>query len=165
MRTTRLGALAIACSTLFLALSVARAEQPSGDPPPLQPGAEQPSAEQPAPSAPAPAPAARDALRQQCEAAIRDDAEWRTELKENLARRLFEAPQTKRDEELRDMVRYEAHKAETQRLARDKQHVIYAYGALWILTALFVLYMYTRQRTLNTEIARLRREIEEAAES
>ena len=65
----------------------------------------------------------------------------------------------------RDMVRGEAHKAETERMLRDKQHVVYAYGALWILTALFVLYMFVRQRSLDAEIARLRRELEQAAES
>jgi hypothetical protein len=208
MRTTRLGALVIACSALLLALSDAHAEPPlateeaqpkakpaadkqpataepavpatgqadsapgsmpgsaldpngapgpSGDPAPMPPNTGEPKPPGPA--------LGTDALRQRCEAAIRDDAEWRTELKENLARRLFEAPQSARDEELRDMVRREAHEAESKRLLRDKQHVVYAYGALWILTALFVLYMFVRQRSLDDEIARLRRELEQAVES
>ncbi len=104
-------------------------------------------------------------IQAQCEEAIVADPEWHTRLKGQLARRLLtEEPITKPDKvlraQLKDMLRPEIHTKDANRMLRNKRHVVYAYAALWIITAVFVLFMWRRQRGLTDEIARLRSEIE-----
>lgn len=104
-------------------------------------------------------------IQAQCEQAIVADPEWHTRLKGQLARRLLtEEPTTKPDKvlraQLKDMLRPEIHTKDANRMLRNKRHVVYAYAALWIITAVFVLFMWRRQRGLTDEIARLRSEIE-----
>ncbi len=46
---------------------------------------------------------------------------------------------------------------------KNEQHVIYAYAAMWIIAALFVIFLWRRQQALQAEIAILRRDLEAAA--
>jgi hypothetical protein len=55
-----------------------------------------------------------------------------------------------------------AHDAAIKKIAQEEGHVIYAYGALWVITALLVAFMWMRQQKLKTEIATLRRDLTKA---
>jgi C4-dicarboxylate-specific signal transduction histidine kinase len=47
---------------------------------------------------------------------------------------------------------------------KNERHVIYAYAAMWIVAALFVIFLWRRQQALQAEIANLRRDLEAAAD-
>jgi hypothetical protein len=64
--------------------------------------------------------------------------------------------------ELRESVRFDDHSRDAKRMLRNKRHVVMAYVVLWALTILFVVMMFLRQRRLNEEIERLRRQMEKA---
>jgi hypothetical protein len=57
----------------------------------------------------------------------------------------------------------EMHQAAAAQIAENRQHVIYAYAAMWILAALFVTFLWRRQQALKGEIAQLRRDLDAAA--
>jgi CcmD family protein len=58
-----------------------------------------------------------------------------------------------------DAVRYDIQTEETRKFAHQKQFVIYAYGAIWVILLGFVVGLYARQRQLNAELAELERRI------
>ena len=113
-----------------------------------------------------PMPRTTDALQQQCWDAIGNDEQFRHDLKLFLAERLLQDPKSKLDFELRaridDMLRPAIHTKDADRMLRNKQHVVMAYAALWVLTALFVLFMWIKQRSFAEQIERLKRELQEA---
>ena len=45
---------------------------------------------------------------------------------------------------------------------KNERHVIYAYAAMWIIAALFLVYLLFRQQSLKRDIASLRKDLEEA---
>lgn len=49
------------------------------------------------------------------------------------------------------------------RIAKDDKHVVLAYGALWLLAAGFLLFLWRRQENLKTEIAQLKRDLDAAS--
>jgi hypothetical protein len=55
-----------------------------------------------------------------------------------------------------------AHDDAIKKIAQADGHVIYAYGALWVITALLVAFMWMRQQKLKNEIAALRRDLTKA---
>jgi hypothetical protein len=55
-----------------------------------------------------------------------------------------------------------AHDDAIKKIAQEDGHVIYAYGALWVITALLVAFMWMRQQKLKLEIAALRRDLTKA---
>ena len=55
-----------------------------------------------------------------------------------------------------------AHDDAIKKIAQEDGHVIYAYGALWVITALLVAFMWMRQQKLKHEIAALRRDLTKA---
>ncbi len=55
------------------------------------------------------------------------------------------------------------HQQAATAIAKNERHVIMAYAAMWMLAALFVLFLWSRQRQLKIEIAQLRRDLEVAA--
>jgi hypothetical protein len=61
-----------------------------------------------------------------------------------------------------DQQTIDAHDAAIKKIAQEESHVIYAYGALWVITALLVAFMWLRQQKLKTEIAMLRRDLTKA---
>jgi hypothetical protein len=61
-----------------------------------------------------------------------------------------------------DEATIDAHNAAIKKIAQEEGHVIYAYGALWVITALLVAFMWMRQQKLKTEIAMLRRDLTKA---
>jgi hypothetical protein len=62
-----------------------------------------------------------------------------------------------------DQKTIDAHEAAAKQIAENKQHVIWAYAAMWIVAALFVAFLWMRQQALKAEIAQLRKDLEAAA--
>ncbi len=54
------------------------------------------------------------------------------------------------------------HEQAAMRVATNERHVILAYAAMWVIAALFVIFLWRRQQALRGEIARLRRDLEAA---
>lgn len=46
---------------------------------------------------------------------------------------------------------------------KNERHVIYAYAAMWVIAALFVVFLWRRQRVLQFEITQLSKELDAAA--
>lgn len=182
----------IAFAALLVAGTTAAAQQPEGEaaepapageprPPDLgAPTEAAPPAAQPDPNAiRAPeerrmAPPAGANLQAQCEDLLRSDAAWRTRLRDQLTQRLLVDDQaaeelTRENLEWRARMKQELateiHQEDADEMATNRKHVIMAYAALWVITALFIIYMYMRQVRLRDEIARLEREIRDAAKS
>jgi CcmD family protein len=58
-----------------------------------------------------------------------------------------------------EAVRFDIQTEETAKFGRQKQYVIYAYGAIWAVLVIFVVGLYTRQRKLAAELAELERRV------
>ena len=56
----------------------------------------------------------------------------------------------------------EKHMHAADAVARNEKHVILAYAAMWVVAALFVIFLWRRQQLLKTEIETLRRDLEAA---
>ena len=63
----------------------------------------------------------------------------------------------------RDADTLKAHLDADTQIKENERHVIISYAAMWIIAALFVLFLWRRQQALKTEIANLRRDLEAAA--
>jgi hypothetical protein len=63
----------------------------------------------------------------------------------------------------RDADTVAAHTDAVSHVQRNERHVIYAYAAMWVVAALFVLFLWRRQQALTAEIATLRRDLDAAA--
>jgi len=57
-----------------------------------------------------------------------------------------------------------AHTAADMHVQKNERHVIYAYAAMWIIAAGFVIFLWRRQQALTAEIAGLRRDLDAAAD-
>ena len=56
----------------------------------------------------------------------------------------------------------ETHMRAANAVAKNEHHVILAYAAMWVVAALFVIFLWRRQQALNAEIAALRRDLDAA---
>jgi hypothetical protein len=113
------------------------------------------AAAQPAPPPePTPAPAGAIDAQKVCVDALNADPE--------LAKRVG-ATYNKKALEAIDQQTIDAHKRAAADIAENERHVIYAYAAMWIFAALFLVHMWRRQQALKTELAQLRRELDAAA--
>ena len=54
------------------------------------------------------------------------------------------------------------HQDAADKVARNEQHVILAYAAMWIAAAVFLGFLWKRQRALKDQIARLSADLEKA---
>ena len=54
------------------------------------------------------------------------------------------------------------HQKAADDVAMNEKHVIMAYAAMWILSVIFVVFLFTKQRGLKLEIATLKRDLEAA---
>ena len=63
----------------------------------------------------------------------------------------------------RDEDTLKAHEDAVYHVEKNEKHVIYAYAAMWLVAAAFVLFLWRRQQALKLEIAHLRRDLEAAA--
>ena len=57
---------------------------------------------------------------------------------------------------------YEMHLHAADDVARNQRHVIFAYAAMWVVAAGFVIFLWRRQQALDREIAALKRELADA---
>jgi len=64
----------------------------------------------------------------------------------------------------RDADTVAAHTDAYARVQLNERHVIYAYAAMWIIAAGFVIFLWRRQQALTAEIAGLRRDLDAAAD-
>ena len=55
------------------------------------------------------------------------------------------------------------HAQAADEIAMNERHVILAYAAMWLVAAAFVIFLWRRQRALESEIVHLRRELDAAA--
>ncbi len=129
---------------LGMFLGVAEA-QPAGDP-----------AAPPAPAPPAGDPAE---LRKTCVAAMNTN--------ESFARSII---QTAIDTDrvsvkaiCADVDTAKTHQEAVAQVEENQRHVFAAYAAMWVIAALFLLYLLRRQQGLRAEIAQLRRDLDAAA--
>jgi hypothetical protein len=110
-----------------------------------------PGALAPPPAAAAPA----SDTRSQCTAAMNADPKFAAEI----VKIADEKAAVQRD---RDTVA--AHNDAYFHIQKNERHVIYAYAAMWIIAAGFVLFLWRRQQALVNEIGQLRRDLDAAAE-
>jgi hypothetical protein len=109
----------------------------------------------PAPAAAPPAGAPAGDARSACTAAMNADPKFAAAI----VKTADEAAALQRD---RDTVA--AHKDADFHIQKNERHVIYAYAAMWIIAAGFVIFLWRRQQGLVREIGQLRRDLDAAAE-
>jgi hypothetical protein len=104
----------------------------------------------------APAAPAIDAAeaRKACAAAMNADPKFEAEI----VKIADEKAQQQRD---RDTLA--AHTDANNHVQKNERHVIYAYAAMWIIAAAFLIFLWRRQQGLQSEIAQLHRELDAAA--
>jgi hypothetical protein len=56
------------------------------------------------------------------------------------------------------------HADAAEEIATNEHHVILAYAAMWVVAALFLIFLWRRQVALRAELARLKRDLEAAIE-
>lgn len=143
-------------------LAGAAAAQPagSGAAPPAAPAATTESPPPAPPAAPAASPGAPAAspdatsARAQCTAAMNADPKFAAEI----VKTADEKAALKRDQDTLD-----AHSDAYAHIQKNERHVIYAYAAMWIIAAAFVIFLWRRQQALQAEIAQLHRDLDAAA--
>ncbi|HEX5061332.1 MAG TPA: hypothetical protein VFV99_18320 [Kofleriaceae bacterium] len=139
---------------VILGLAGSAAAQPgSAAQPVAQPAAQPapPPAEQPAPPAVPPVPkASAEELRKTCADAMNADPAFAKSIVETVDKQI-------------DQKTIDAHNAAAAQIAENERHVIYAYAAMWILAAAFVVFLWWRQQALKAELAQLRRDLDAAA--
>jgi hypothetical protein len=59
----------------------------------------------------------------------------------------------------RDELTLQAHEDAAAHIEKNERHVVYAYSAMWVVSALFVIFLWLRQQKLNTEIVHLRADL------
>lgn len=99
-----------------------------------------------APTAAMPAVPSAEQLRETCAAAMNADPTFA----DSIVRSINEDT-------------YKQHARAANAIAKNERHVILAYAAMWILAALFVIFLWRRQQHLKGEIAQLRRDLDAAA--
>ena len=65
--------------------------------------------------------------------------------------------------EARDAATIKSHQDDAKSIAQNKLHVILSYAAMWIIAALFVIFLWRRQQALKVELAVLKDDLERAA--
>ena len=116
------------------------------------PAADAPPAPEPASASATPQDAA-DA-RKACTQAMNADPKFAAEIVKTADERAAQE---------RDRDTISAHTDAEAHVQKNERHVIYAYAAMWIIAALFVIFLWRRQQALQAEIAILRRDLEAAA--
>lgn len=127
---------------------------PAAAPTPAAAATPDASAQPAPPSAPAPGEAPAADARKACTAAMNADPQFAAAI----IKTADEQAALQRD---RDTVA--AHVDAVAHVQKNERHVIYAYAAMWIVAALFVIFLWRRQQSLQAEISILRRDLEAAA--
>jgi pyruvate/2-oxoglutarate dehydrogenase complex dihydrolipoamide acyltransferase (E2) component len=154
-----LGGVSLGAAGAQPAGSAAPAAPPAAAPPAAAP-APAPAPAAPAPSIGATAPAELAAmLRKTCVDAMNAD--------ETFARAIIQkAIDTDRvsvQSICADVDTARTHQEAVAHVEKNQRHVIGAYAAMWVIAALFLLYLLQRQQRLKAEIAQLRHDLDAAA--
>lgn len=112
----------------------------------------QPASDPPAAAPPAAAPPSE--ARKACTDAMNADPAFATQI----VQIADEKAARQRDEDT-----LKAHTDAVARVQQNEAHVIWAYAAIWIVAAAFVIFLWRRQQGLQREILGLRRDLEAAA--
>ena len=99
---------------------------------------------------PTAAPTTPPALQQQCRDALNADPAF--------AKQVADKFQLQIEQKTLD-----AQLDADKRIKENKAHVIYAYAAMWVIAAAFLLFVWRRQQSLRSEIAQLRADLAAAA--
>ncbi len=111
----------------------------------------------PALAQPAPTPAAAD-LRKICADAMTQNPTFAKDIVTAV-----DATAEKRAQAKYDEATIKAHTDAQDRIVKNEKHVILAYGAMWLVAAGFVIFLWRRQQALRSEIVQLRRDLDAAA--
>jgi hypothetical protein len=119
---------------------------------PADPGSAERAAAEPAEPAEPARTGAPDAaaLRKTCADAMNADPEFAKSIALTIDKQL-------------DQKTLAAHQDAAHHVEKNQRHVIYAYALMWLLAALFVVYLWRRQQGLVGEIAQLKKELDAAA--
>jgi hypothetical protein len=132
---------------LFVSLGVAEAQNAG-------------SAAPAAPSAPAVSSAEARELRKTCVDAMNADPTFASEIVQTAVMKGTGSPT---NTFCADVDTIETHRNAVMHVQKNERHVIAAYAAMWVISALFLLYLLRRQQRLRAEIDQLRRELDAAA--
>lgn len=98
------------------------------------------------------------ALRKTCADAMNADPGFAKDvIKLALVKEARDVPSLCKDA---DTVR--THEEAAEHVAKNEQHVIIAYAAMWVIAAAFVIFLWRRQQGLREEIVQLRKELDAA---
>jgi hypothetical protein len=98
---------------------------------------------------PKPPPSPAD-LRQTCVDAMNADPSF--------AASIVEIADKKQNKQREDIT-LKTHEDAAEHVAKNERHVILAYAAMWVVAALFVLFLWRRQQGLKIEILRLQKDL------
>jgi hypothetical protein len=98
--------------------------------------------------APAPAPDVA-AARKSCTDAMNADPEFAKSILATVDKQI-------------DQKTIDAHTQANKFIAKNERHVLLAYGAMWVIAALFVAFLWLRQQKLRAEITQLRKDLDAA---
>jgi hypothetical protein len=98
--------------------------------------------------APAPAPDV-SAARKSCADAMNADPEFAKSILATVDKQI-------------DQKTIDAHTQANTFIAKNERHVLLAYGAMWVIAALFVAFLWLRQQKLRAEITQLRKDLDAA---
>jgi hypothetical protein len=98
--------------------------------------------------APAPAPDV-SAARKSCADAMNADPEFAKSILATVDKQI-------------DQKTIDAHIQANMFIAKNERHVLLAYGAMWVIAALFVAFLWLRQQKLRAEITQLRKDLDAA---
>jgi len=90
------------------------------------------------------------AQKQQCVDLLNHDEAFKKSVLETIDKQL-------------DQQTIDAHNDAFHHIQKNEAHVIYAYAAMWVIAAAFLLFLWRRQQGLRTEIAQLRADLAAAA--
>jgi hypothetical protein len=101
-----------------------------------------------------------EAMRKTCAAAMNADPQFADAIIKTAERKARD--KVNLDQIDKDLCKVKFHTDAQEVIAKNEKHVILAYAAMWILAALFVVYLWRRQQHLTAEILQLRKELEAA---
>jgi CcmD family protein len=111
-------------------------------------------------AAPAVSSAEARALRKTCVDAMNADPSFASEIVQTAVMKGTGSPT---NTFCADVDTIETHRNAVMHVQKNERHVIGAYAAMWVIAALFLLYLFRRQQRLRAEIDQLRRELDAAA--
>lgn len=121
------------------------------------------SAADPGPATPPPPPAPtgpNPEARAACVAAMNADEKFADSVIKIAENKLNDKMNS--EQVLKDLCTIRHHQESQDEVATNKRHVLFAYMAMWLVAAGFVIYLWRKQQALKAEIVNLRRDLDAA---